>query len=120
MQMQAKAPLGTARFHRDGPSASHQRWPVAGKSRSFATGVRSTPEILASVEALPIGKPKRSVSRGGIDDITLIYLPWTCCHALSGESDDVLEVPNLRHRLVPRPSPFIKSNNFGGGFGELP
>ena len=38
--------------------------------------------------------------------------------AVTGESDEVLEVPNIRHRLVARPSPFIKSNNFGGGFGE--
>lgn len=31
-------------------------------------------------------------------------------------SDDVLEVPNLWDHLSPRPSPFITTNNFGGGF----
>lgn len=30
--------------------------------------------------------------------------------------DDVLEVPSLRDQLYPRPSPFITTNNFGGGF----
>mmetsp|Transcript_34610 Transcript_34610/g.76908 ORF Transcript_34610/g.76908 Transcript_34610/m.76908 type:complete len:538 (-) Transcript_34610:484-2097(-) len=33
-----------------------------------------------------------------------------------GSSDQVLEVPNLRHRLGGRPSPFSVHNNFGGGF----
>ena len=30
--------------------------------------------------------------------------------------NDVLEVPNLFDQLSPRPSPFITTNNFGGGF----
>ena len=32
------------------------------------------------------------------------------------DPDDVLDVPNLRDKLKPRPSPFITNNHFGGGF----
>jgi 6-phosphofructokinase 1 len=30
--------------------------------------------------------------------------------------DDVLEIPDIRHMLQARPSPFVAHNNFGGGF----
>lgn len=33
----------------------------------------------------------------------------------SDEPEDVLDVPDLRSKLTPRPSPFIVTNNFGGG-----
>eukprot|EP01024_Parvocaulis_polyphysoides_P035722 TRINITY_DN3172_c0_g1_i2.p1 TRINITY_DN3172_c0_g1~~TRINITY_DN3172_c0_g1_i2.p1 ORF type:complete len:555 (-),score=96.10 TRINITY_DN3172_c0_g1_i2:219-1883(-) len=32
------------------------------------------------------------------------------------EKDDFLQCPTLRHKLKPRPSPFVIHNNFGGGF----
>ncbi len=32
------------------------------------------------------------------------------------DDDEVLEVPSLRKSLKARPSPFITTNNFGGGF----
>jgi hypothetical protein len=34
--------------------------------------------------------------------------------------DDILQVPNIRDKLHPRPSPFCADNNRGGGYGPLP
>jgi len=33
-------------------------------------------------------------------------------------SDDFLACPTIRDQLTPRPSPFVMSNNFGGGFAD--
>ena len=93
----------------------------SGALRSL-TAAAAAPEVLASIEAAPMGNTAACLSNA-----YACTFACTSGHTLQHEyqhtntlgfSDDLLDVPNLRHRLLPRPSPFTKSNNYGGGFGE--
>ena len=66
-----------------------------------------------------VGLPRQVCQSGGRDgspqeDVSK-FMDFSI-DPFSDDEDGILEVPNLRSKLKARPSPFITTNNFGGGF----
>ncbi|GAB4815012.1 hypothetical protein N2152v2_002058 [Parachlorella kessleri] len=60
----------------------------------------------------PAGRRAATVRADGVDTVT----PMKYQVESPDRSDDVLDCPNIRSKLKPRPSPFVVHNNWGGGF----